>query len=419
MLRAHGTVVRILAVGALIGLLLTDGAACAAHRAVSGPGADRGDRSVAAHSAGGAVRGRVDSWMRQRPPHLRKFRLQAVSCSPDGRLCLAVGVFCVWATCPGTHAGAVLATADGGSVWVRRPLPPGIRFGGYFVGDPTRLSRALSCAGPLRCVVLGWQGRGKRSHIAILLTTTGGKTWAVINGRHLGSGMNDVSCPTVSTCFAAGSQGASAAVIKTTDGGHEWAHLRLPRWTGFLTSISCPSTLRCTAVGAGGAYDAYPFAVSTVTGGRAWTHGIMPRQTPPLSTVSCPTSSTCFAVGNSQGPVILVTTDGGKRWRERWRESHNSLFTELVAISCPSAATCAAAGITHPFLSDPTRLIVATSNGGSTWPTQTRPAGLSELLSVSCSRTLRCVAVGNWWSGPASANEFTKSGALIFINRHI
>jgi len=418
MLKAPGTAVRNLAVSALIGLLLAGGAACAAHRAVSGLAADRSDRSVTAHSAGAVVSGLPGSWKRQRAQHLRKFRLQSVSCSPDGRHCLAVGVFCVWATCPGTHAGAVLATADGGSAWVRRPLPPGIRFGGYFVGDPTRLSGALSCAGPRRCVVLGWQGRGKRRHMAILLTTTGGKTWVVINGRRLGSGMNNISCPAVSTCFAAGSQGASVTVIKTTDGGHQWARLRLPRGTGFLTSISCPTTLRCTAVGAGGAYDAYPYAVSTTTAGRDWTRGIMPRHISPLSTVSCPTASTCFAVGNSQGPVILITTDAGKRWRQRWRENHNSIFTALAAISCPSAATCAAAGITHPFLSDPTRLIVATSNGGSTW-TQTRPAGLSELLSVSCSRTLRCVAVGNWWGGPASANEFTKSGALIFINRHI
>jgi photosystem II stability/assembly factor-like uncharacterized protein len=421
MLKAHRAVVRILAGGPLIGLMLAGGSACAAHRAVSGLAADRTDRSVTAHATGDVVSELPGSWKRQRTPHLRNFRLQEVSCSPDGQHCLAVGVFCLWATCPGKRAGAVLATADGGSVWLRRPLPPGIRFGGYFAGDPTRLSGALSCAGPLRCVVLGWQRVGKRSHMAILLTTTGGRSWVVINASRLGSGMNGISCPTVSTCFAAGSQGGSVAVIKTTDGGLKWAHLRLPRGTGFLTSISCASAVRCTAVGAVGAYDAHPFAVSTATGGRGWTRGIMPRQISGLITVSCPSSSTCFAVGSSQGqPVILITTNGGKRWRERWRASHNSsLFTVLAAISCPSATTCAAAGITHPLVGGPTRLIVETSDGGSSWPTQTRPAGLSELLSVSCSRTLHCVAVGNWWFFSGSANDFTKSGALIFINRHI
>src|SRR5258708_6483098 len=197
MFKGHGAVVRILAVGALIGLLLAGGSACAAHRAVSGLAADRGDRSVAAHPAGGAVRGLADSWKPQRPPHLRRFRLQAVSCSPDGRHCLAVGVFCLRADCPGKRVGAVLVTADGGSVWVRRPLPLGIRFSGYLYLAPASLSGALSCAGPLRCVVLGWQGRGKRSHMAILLTTSGGKTWVVVNGSRLGSGMYGVSCPAV------------------------------------------------------------------------------------------------------------------------------------------------------------------------------------------------------------------------------
>lgn len=419
MLRAHAAAARILAVGVLLGLLLVGGSACAAHRAVSGLSADRGDRSAAARSAGGAVRGLDDSWMSQRPPSLRKFRLQAVSCSPDGRHCLAVGVFCLRADCPGIHAGAVLATADGGSVWVRRPLPSGIRFSGYLSGDPASLSGAVSCAGPLRCVVLGWQGGGKARHMAILLTSTGGKTWVVVNGSRFGSGMYGISCPAVSTCFAAGSVGASGTVIKTTDGGHRWARLRLPRGTGFLTAISCPSAARCTAVGSGGAYQALAFAVSTASGGRAWTRGIMAGQVVAVIIgVSCPTSSTCFAVGNSQGPVILVTTDGGKRWRESLKSNFNSV-NELAAISCPSATTCAAVGIAHPPLNVPTRVIVATSNGGSTWPVQTRQAGLSELLSVSCSRTLRCVAVGNWWGGPGSANEFTKSGAIILINKHL
>lgn len=296
--KAHMTVIRLLVAGAVIGLLSIGGSACAANRAVSRLAADRSDRSVAARSAGVAVRGLPGSWIPERPPHLRRFRLQAVSCSPDGRHCLAVGVFCVRADCPGTHAGAVLATADGGSVWVRRPLPPGIRFSGYLSGSTARLSGALSCAGPLRCVVLGWQG-GKRSHMAILLTTTGGRTWVVINGSRLGSGMYGVSCPAVSTCFTAGSEGSSGTVIKTIDGGHKWAHLRLPRGTGFLTSISCPSTARCAAVGSGGAYHVLAFAVSTASGGRAWTRGIMPRRIPGLITVSCPTSSTCFAAGPS------------------------------------------------------------------------------------------------------------------------
>src|SRR5215469_4822675 len=106
MLKAPGTAVRNLAVSALIGLLLAGGAACAAHRAVSGLAADRSDRSVTAHSAGAVVSGLPGSWKRQRAQHLRKFRLQSVSCSPDGRHCLAVGVFCVWATCPGTRRGA-------------------------------------------------------------------------------------------------------------------------------------------------------------------------------------------------------------------------------------------------------------------------------------------------------------------------
>jgi photosystem II stability/assembly factor-like uncharacterized protein len=421
MLGAYGAVVRVLAAGVVTGLLVAGGSGCVAHRAVSGLAAGRVDRRGVARSAGGVVGGLPGSWTRQRSPRLRRFRLQAVSCSPDGRHCLAVGVFCVSAVCRGKRAGAVLATADGGSVWVRRPLPRGIRFSGYFEDSPARLSGALSCAGSLRCVVLGWQGCGKRSHMAILLTTTGGKTWAVINGRSLGSGMYGLSCPSASTCFAAGSQGASGAVITTTDGGRQWARLRLPRGTGVLNAIWCPSAARCTAVGADGAdhVNASAFAVSTSSGGRAWTRGILPQHVPALIAVSCPPSPTCYATGNSQlRRYILVTTDGGRKWRANLRPEGNK-FNELVSISCPCATTCAAAGTAHEIATGaggPARLIVATSNGGSAWPAQTHPAGFSELLSVSCSRTLRCVAVGNWWTD--RGGYFTDSGALILINLH-
>jgi photosystem II stability/assembly factor-like uncharacterized protein len=411
--KAQEAVVRLLVAGALFGLLLISSFAYAAHHAVSGPVGNRSDRLVAARSAGGAVSALPDSWMPQRPPPgLGGFRLQAVSCSTDGLHCLAAGVFCVSAPCAGKRAGAVLATADGGSVWVRRPLPPGIRFGGYLLASAARLSGALSCAGPLRCVVLAWQVRRKRSHMAILLTTSGGKKWIVVNGSRLGSGMFGVSCPTVSTCFAAGTDGSSGAVIKTTDGGRKWVRLRLPRGTGFLNSISCPSAARCTAVGSDRTYHTRAFAVSTANGGRAWSRGLMPRRIPGLTGVSCPTASRCFAVGSVYFQAfILVTTDGGKRWRE----SLDSNFNLLVAISCPSAGTCAAAGMDHKFTV--TRLIAATSNGGSTWPAQTRPTGASELLGVSCSRTGRCVAVGNWWT--YRGGQFTNSGAFIFTNHHL
>ena len=106
-----------------------------------------------------------------------------------------------------------------------------------------------------------------------------------------------------------------------------------------------------------------------------------------------------------------VTTDGGKKWRVSLRPKGNN-FNELVSISCPSAATCAAAGTAH--IGGPARFIVATSDGGSTWPAQTHPAGKSELLSNSCSRTGRSVAVGNWWN-----DQFTNSGALILLNHHL
>jgi len=401
--KVHGVVVWLLAAGAMIGLLLIGGSVLAAPHAVSGSAISRVDRSAAAHPAGIRISGRPASRTPQRPPGLRKFRLQAVSCSPGGRHCLAVGVFCVSAACGGKRAGAVLATTDGGSSWVRRPLPPGIRFGGYLFGSAARSSGAVSCAGPLRCVVLGWQG-GKRGHLAILLTTSGGRTWVIVNGSRLRSGLYGVSCPTVSTCFAAGSEGSSGVVLKTADGGHKWARLHLPHGTGILRSISCPSTTRCTAVGSVGANNA--FAVFTASGGRSWSRGTMPQRVPGLIGVSCPTSSACFAVGSVYFQAfILATTDGGKRWRESLRSNSNV----LTAISCPSATTCTAAGIAHRYV--PTRLIVATSNGGSTWSAQTHPARASELLSVSCSRTRHCVAVGNWWT--YRGGQFTNSGAYI------
>jgi len=71
-----------------------------------------------------------------------------------------------------------------------------------------------------------------------------------------------------------------------------------------------------------------------------------------------------------------------------WFIQFSSAGENLASIACPTAATCVAVG------SGPDgALIEQTTNGGGSWNSES-PAGVPALVSVSCSGTTSCVAVG-------------------------
>ncbi len=225
------------------------------------------------------------------------------------------------------------------------------------------------------------------------------------------TGLNGVSCPTNSTCFAVGDGGVIRA---TTDGGTNWTP-QTSNTTQNLFDVSCPTATNCFAVGNGGVIRA------TTNGGTTPWISQNSGVSNILREISC-SGNTCMAVGGTNTAVVLLTTNGGASWNSLGFLA-NSNFS---GVSCPSSNTCVTAGqagrifvfigqgiaaLPQVGLNNdlqgvhcPTTsacfsvanngTIWATANGLNNWGGQTSGTSQS-LFGVSCSSAATCFAVGN------------------------
>ena len=181
-------------------------------------------------------------------------------------------------------------------------------------------------------------------------------------------GVEGVSCPNTTDCYAVGSSdGYDAAIWSTTDGGTTWTSTTVPATADDLFAISCPAATRCMAAGRAG-------TVLITKNGTTWTQRDEP-QGDNLYGVSCPTRKFCVAVGYG----IATTTDFGQTWS---RTSAGSV-SYFNAVSCPSTSFCAAAA---------DAAIWTTTNGGTTWNNATIPSGGGG-RGISCPEVNRCIVV--------------------------
>ena len=97
-----------------------------------------------------------------------------------------------------------------------------------------------------------------------------------------------------------------------------------------------------------------------------------------LNGVSCPTASSCIAVGG--GGLILATTNGGSTWTQQ----SSGVTDSINGISCPTASICYAAGDFGE--------IYKTTNGGASWSVQRTT--LVFFAGISCPDTMTCYAAG-------------------------
>lgn len=295
----------------------------------------------------------------------------------------------------------ILATTDGGTVWTDEEAPQGV----------VSLT-AVVCPSSTDCFAIG---HGPGGDSVILSTANGGGSWSAqpvpANLR-----MGTMACPTTDDCWAAGSDSADqSAVLATSNGWATWSSQSVPD-EGGLTGIACPSTAACFAISneailmmSGSTWSTEdqfwgtttsPSAVAcptvsacyvaTDTGvlatsdaGATWSDETTPAGDT-LTDIACPAVGTCYATGNEGTspptfpPVVAEMTSGGS-----W--ANVATFTgSLAAIACPSPSTCVAVGT----------LVVATTNGGSSWATQQTPAGINQFTAVACPSTAECFVVG-------------------------
>ena len=103
-----------------------------------------------------------------------------------------------------------------------------------------------------------------------------------------------------------------------------------------------------------------------------------------LYSVSCPSSSTCFAVGASG--IVRATTNGGSSWSSQTSQLSG---TNLYGLACPDTSHCLAVAQGGGAAS--------TSSGGSTWTNISNNINTNyDLWSVDCISTSTCYMVGNF-----------------------
>jgi hypothetical protein len=257
------------------------------------------------------------------PPFGTLDELNAVSCA-SATDCMAVGN-------DATGTGEPLAEQWNGTSWQIEDtaIPPS---GG---GDLT----GVSCASVTSCTAVGSDGAGA------LAETWNGSTWAIdptpnpVGG--FDAGLTAVSCPAARQCTAVGSYTATggAPTLTLAEG------LRAGRWEientpspaavtySTLAGVSCPSVRSCTAVGSDGdSGDLLSTLAERLHRGR-WAIEPTPNAAGAtdslLTAVSCPSRRACTAVGSSNdnyaGDNTLVErySGGAARWKAGHHPRHH------------------------------------------------------------------------------------------------
>ncbi len=284
--------------------------------------------------------------------------LKGVSCGSSSD-CVAVGL-----------GGLVITTTDFGSSWK------------VATSGTTKELTGASCPTATTCFAVGYGG-------TVLKSTDGGTSWSAETSPN-GNDLYAVSCPTRSACVATGSSGT---VIATTDGGSSWSP-QTSTVNQDLWGVSCASTTSCVAAGASGAI------VYTTDGGTLWAAGTS-GSTATIPSIACYSTSGCVAgtshVNSTTGADVLYTTDGGKSWGMK---EPRTLVRKLGttggdSISCPAPTQCFAVGGAGPINGGAGADVIFETLDGIHWfQVYQGAAGTGALHAISCASTSDCIVTG-------------------------
>jgi hypothetical protein len=303
-----------------------------------------------------------------------------------------------------------LAERWNGTRWSIQPGPqPGAQ-GSSLTG--------VSCPSASSCTAVGYY-TAKSGRTRTLAERWNGTSWATQATPNpaldVTAVFNGVSCRSASACTAVGwyinnTSGGNATLVERWN-GTRWSIQPTPNPAGAVQSVlqgvSCPSASSCTAAG-----SYFTSGSPSVTLAEHWdgTHwAIQPTPNPPgangsvLNGVSCSAAS-CTAAGWWYSPSASAELTLAERWDgTSWAiqatpNPAGAADTILESVSCPSATACTAVGITTSPTSNPAA--VAEAWNGVTWAVQPTSspakAQATELSGVSCVTAATCTAVGHW-----------------------
>jgi hypothetical protein len=337
-------------------------------------------------------------------PNLTASYLSSVSCT-SADACIAVGYSAT------RTRQTPLAEVWNGAAWTVQPTASP-------AGSTAAQLSGVSCTSSSACTAIGFYSVHHRS--VPLAEMWDGTSWSVESipdPLHSSTVLYGLSCTSSTSCIAVGSStdefsGHTTGFAEGWD-GTTWSIQTVPGPIGIvvLEGIACTSTSSCTAVGhlnQGG----NTMTVAERWNGSAWT--IQPTVNPPgafgtyLYSVSCPAADSCIAAGynepgtGAQTVVSLMESWDGNQWSvQPTRDPSTAISTFLVSIACTSTTDCLAVGQfgSSGGSGEAPWLATAQSWNGQGWSRETPPDGRGSmgagLTAVSCS-TSSCVGVGDF-----------------------
>ena len=276
---------------------------------------------------------------------------------------------------------------------------------------------ALACGGVTvrACTVVGGYSVPVDGANMTLAERWAGGHWVVERTPTPGDlfeGLSGVSCLGASFCVAVGSYHTAAdteQALAEEWNGHRWRLLH-PVSPGtqvnYLTSVSCPTRTECVAVGSTDNHTGDWHTLAELWNGSSWS--VLPALEggpgSELTAVSCPSAGTCMAVGSSRLLSLAEQWDG-TTWTVLATPNPGVPIPQtniLSGISCLRPGWCMAVGTMSAGGGRNVHAApLAMLWNGTSWQQVPAPnrGGNIELDSVSCARTIRCVATGQYVHG--------------------
>ncbi|HSE67061.1 MAG TPA: S8 family serine peptidase, partial [Gemmatimonadales bacterium] len=320
-------------------------------------------------------------------------QLTAVSCASSSA-CMAVGNSSTSST---SGDNITLAAHWNGSEWsLQSPPNPS--------GAKETVFADVSCSSATTCVAVGNSNKEKSNLTNDPLGLTeswDGSSWT-LQASNLSKPLYGLSCSSSNSCVAVGADSGQRW------NGSEWLTqaAALPEGTqANLVAVSCRSATVCTAVGSyyaprSSASHGYVPLAERLT--PSWSTQTTPNPTPKtensLADVACPSSTKCLAAGNDEyrAKEMLQAWNGSE-----WKIVNNAFDGHASALACGSATSCMMVGYSG---SEP-RSWKVTEQNPSSWSASQKsiviPEGgsLLTLRDVSCASTTSCIAVGSYYNG--------------------
>jgi hypothetical protein len=299
--------------------------------------------------------------------------------------------------------------------WHTQPIATPVATDTYFLNG-------ISCSASDACTGVGAEHTpGSATTDTSLVERWDGTEWTV-QAAPTPAGATDVvllgvSCPTATTCIAAGDEifPVRRVYVLAWD-GTSWSFMSLPTAVASADAgvggVDCVATAWCKLAGSvlGPNGETVPFV--DTWNGTTWSADAVPLPSAAtngfFSAIDCFAQNSCAAVGNFGSQSLgnagrapaLAETWNGKTWHVD-SAADPGAQTLLSGVSCPASGTCYAVGHYRNGAGHSAPLVE--KKGGALWLNQAAPKPKTatdfELLSISCTSSSSCETVGSAFGG--------------------